>query len=66
MDDQYNAICGKLHLIQNTSVLTNEPAAPVVACTNQEEQIPWVLSVTTRQREKYLIRYFCKQKYFIA
>ena len=49
---------GKPDILQNTSLLANGPAQPVVAPTNKGEQLPWVVPVTPRQRETYLIGYF--------
>ena len=61
IDDQRDAVWRKLHILQDTSLLANGSGQPVVASANQGEQIPWVVPVTPRQREIYLIRYFQEQ-----
>ena len=61
MDDQQDSVWGKLHIIQITNLLANGPAILVVPSTNQDEQIPWIVPVTPRQRETHLIGYFRQQ-----
>ena len=58
MNDQRDAIWGKLHILEDTSILANGPPAVIPASVNQGEQIPWVVPITNRQRETYLIEYF--------
>ena len=46
MDDQRDAVWGKLHILEDTSILANGPPAMIAASVNQGEQIPWVVPMT--------------------
>ena len=58
MNDQQNPIWGKLHILQDTSILPNGPAAMIPDSTNQSEPNEWSIGFSQRQRETYLIEYF--------
>ena len=49
-DPQY----GKLHLVEDTSILPNGPAQQIVPSADQGKPIPYTHPTTVRQRQNYL------------
>ena len=46
MNDQRDAVWGKLHILEDTSILANGPPAVTPASVNQVEPIPWIIPIT--------------------
>ena len=54
MKDQRDPQYGKLHLIEDTSILPNGPPQQVVPSADQGRPIPYTAPTMVRQRQNYL------------
>ena len=57
MPDSRDNMCGRLHLIQDVSLLQGGPAAAIPASADQGQPLPCTAPTTGRERENYLIGY---------
>ena len=65
MTDRRDTQYGKLHLMEDTSLLPNGPALQVVQSADQGEPLPYVHPTTVRERQNYLHEYRKDQEYWL-
>ena len=65
MPDRRDVQFGKLHLIEDTSLLQNGPAVQIVPSVDQGQPQPYVAPTTIRQRQNYLHEYRRDQEYYL-
>ena len=65
MPDRRDLQFGKLHLIEDTSLLPNGPALQIAASVDQGQPLPFVPLTTIRQRQNYLHEYRRDQEYYL-
>ena len=65
MTDRRDPRYGKLHLIEDTSLLPNGPALQVVQSVDQGQPQPYVAPTTVRERQNYLHNYRRDQEYWL-
>ena len=66
MADPRDNLCGRLHLIQDVSLLPGGPAAAVPVTIDQGQPLPYVAPTSYRERENYLIEYYRDQEQFLS
>ena len=66
MKDSRDNTHGRLHLIQDVSLLPGGPAAAVPVATDQGQPAPCVAPTSYRERENYLIHYYRDQEQFLS